>query len=77
MHKNSLILLLSFILGLSLVSCNNFLKADEVKSEIENQIAYANAPSYKIVFNYESESGQLRKPFSGELNQKVSDVFEI
>ena len=40
-------------------------------------IAYANASSYKIIFDYNSNEGQLKKPVSGETVQKETDVFEV
>ena len=70
------------ILGMAVVligltSCNNFLKGADLRDQLESTIAYANAPTYKIIVEADKDCGQLKKPITGEINQKVSDVFEI
>ncbi len=69
-------ILLTGVLTL-LTSCQNFLKGEEIKEEIETQIAYANAPSYKILVQAESEYGTVKKPVEGEVTHKATDSFEI
>ncbi len=76
-RSTRIILLLSLTLGLSLISCNNFLKAEEVKNDIEQHIAYANAPSYKILIDYEGKTGAVKAPAGAETNKKVSDSFNV
>ena len=75
--SNSIILLFSLILGLSFTSCNNFFKAGEVKDEIEQHIAYANASSYLIKVTFQEGTGSIAKPASGETLKKVTDTFDI
>ena len=58
-------------------SCDSFLESQTVKNQIEQHIAYANAPSYKILVQANDEDGTLKKPITGELTQKVTDTFEI
>ncbi len=69
----SIIILILF----SVISCNNFLTGAELREQLESTIAYANAPTYKILVQADKDCGQLKKPITGELNQKVTDVFEI
>ena len=64
-------------LCIATTSCDSFMQADEMKAYLEQMIAYANAPSFKISISYDSEEGVIRKPVLGETNQKVTDVFEI
>ena len=72
-----IILLISLTLGLSLISCNNFLKAEEVKNDIENQITYANAESYLIKVDYTRNTGIVKSPAGAETEKKVTDIFTI
>lgn len=58
-------------------SCDSFLESQTVKNQIEQHIAYANAPSYKILVQANDEDGTIKKPITGELTQKVTDTFEI
>lgn len=79
MKKTSLGLLLTILLtgGGIFTSCENFLKAEELKNQIEAQIAYANAVAYTVTVNYNSEEGQLRKPAWGEISVKETDTFDL
>ena len=78
MKKASLYLFLAILfIGGIFTSCDNFLKAEELKNQIEAQIEYANAPSYTVTVNYDSEEGRLRKPAWGEISVKETDVFEL
>ena len=58
-------------------SCDSFLESESIKQEIQQHIAYANAPSYKILVQANDEDGTIKKPITGELTQKVTDTFEI
>ncbi len=60
-----------------LTSCQNFLNGKEIKEEIENQIAYANAPSYKITVEAPKGTGATRLPAGGEVEKKVTDSFTV
>ena len=76
--SNSIILLFSLLFGAFLFSgCENFLKGQQIKEEIEKIIAYNNAKSYTIIVTADKDSGQIKKPITGELTQKATDVFEI
>ena len=57
--------------------CENLLKGGQVKEELERIIAYNNAASYTILVTADKDSGQIKKPITGELTQKATDVFEI
>ena len=69
--------LLGFIVLIVFSSCDNFLKGEEVKSEIEAAIAYANAPSYTITVESGDNSGVVKNPAGGEAAKKVTDVFSL
>lgn len=58
-------------------SCENFLKAKEVQSQIEDSIAYANASVYTIAVTTEKSSGIVTKPAGGEAKVKPSDTFNL
>lgn len=78
MKKASLYLFLAILfIGGIFTSCDNFLKAEELKNQIEAQIAYANAATYTITVNYDSNEGQLRKPAWGEVSVKETDTFDV
>ena len=79
MKKGWLCLALSMLvtMGGLFTSCENFLKAEELKNQIEAQIAYANAPTYTVTVNYNSDDGQLRKPAWGEISVKETDTFDL
>ncbi len=78
MKKASLYLFLAILfIGGIFTSCDNFLKAEELKNQIEAQIAYANAATYTITVNYDSAEGQLRKPAWGEVSVKETDTFDV
>ena len=47
------------LFALGLASCNNFLKATEVKKEIEDSIAYANAKSCKVYLKSDASVGSF------------------
>ena len=57
-------------------SCKNFLKADETKKEIEQNIAYANAPSYSIFVSAEEGTGTITMG-GGLQSAKVTDSFSV
>ena len=61
----------------SFISCENFLKGAQVKSEIEAAIAYANAPTYTITVESGDNSGVVKSPAGGEAAKKVTDVFSV
>ena len=66
-----------FAITLLFTSCDSFLESESIKQEIQQHIAYANAPSYKILVQANDEDGTIKKPITGELTQKVTDTFEI
>ena len=43
--------LASVFIGLSFISCDNFLTGSAVRDQLEKQIDYANAPSIKLPLN--------------------------
>lgn len=72
---------LSGLLGLFTVvlvcsSCENFLKGTETKKQLEERIAYANAPSYEIRVDSKSR-GVINSPAGGLTEKKVTDTFEL
>lgn len=52
--------LASVFIGLSFISCDNFLTGSAVRDQLEKQIDYANAPSYKITIEYPKKSGVVK-----------------
>ena len=79
---NSFQYLLTTILGgaflcIVFASCNNFLKADEVKTEITKAIEYNNAASYTIRVEAARGSGTILIPAGLEVNKKVTDTFTV
>ena len=67
----------TILAALFLTSCENFLKAKEVQSQIEDSIAYANASVYTIAITTEKSSGIVTKPAGGEAKVKPSDTFNL
>ena len=67
----------TILAALVLTSCENFLKAKDVQSQIEESIAYANADQYTIVVDTEKGSGIVTKPAGGEAKVKPSDTFNL
>ena len=79
---NSFQYLLTTILGgaflcIVFASCNNFLKADEVKKEITKAIEYNNAASYTIRVEAARGSGTILIPAGLEVTKKVTDTFTV
>ena len=70
-------LLTGLLLTILFFSCDNFLKASNTKNEIEKSIAYANASSYTISFDFPKSCGVIKTPAESEIRKKVSDVFPI
>ena len=62
---------------LSILSCKNFFKGDEIADQINAAIDYANSSSHLIKVSYQEGTGNVIKPASGETYQKQSDTFEI
>lgn len=60
-----------------LSSCDNFLKGSETKELLDKAIAYANALYYKLYVMADQNSGVIKKPVTGELVQRATDVFEL
>ncbi len=69
--------LISAVFVLALVSCDNFLKGAETKDLLDKAIAYANSPYYKLYVMADQNSGVIKKPVTGELVQRATDVFEL
>lgn len=70
----------SFVLITTLftfLSCENFLQGEDVKEEITKTIEYNNAPSYTINVEALRGTGTVKTPATGEVKQKVTDVFPI
>lgn len=65
------------ILSLSLISCKDFLNSAETVKQIEDAVAYANAPSYTISIDYPSGKGVIRSPAGGEVQKKCTDKFTL
>ena len=74
--KASVVIALS-ILSLSLTSCKGFLNSAETAKQIEDAVAYANAPSYTISIDYPSGKGVIRSPAGGEVQKKCTDKFTL
>ena len=66
---------ISLSLVLLLTSCENFLKASQVRADIEASIAYANAPSYTITID--GKNGVVKAPVGGQAIKKVTDTFAL
>ena len=68
-------IIFSLVLLFGFTSCENFLKATDVKDEIENMIAYANAQTYEIRVECDEGTGS----FIGStiFKQKESDTFTV
>ena len=58
-------------------ACENFLKGEDVKNEIQNVIEYNNAPSYIINVEALKDTGEIKTPATHEIEKKVTDVFPI
>ncbi len=67
----------TFVRGGLFTSCENFFSGSELRAEIENQVAYANASAYTIRVDYPENSGIIKSPAGGEVSKKVSDVFTV
>ena len=77
MKKTNLFALLTVTL-FTFISCENFLKGEDVKNEIVNVIEYNNAPSYPInVELFNDSDGKIKTPATGEVTKKVTDVFTV
>lgn len=74
--KNTILVLEGALLFL-LCSCDNFLNGSDLKKKIENDIAYASAPSYTLYVEPPESSGVIKSPSGGEAVRKVSDTFII
>lgn len=74
--KNTILVLEGALLFL-LCSCDNFLNGPDLKKKIENDIAYASAPSYILYVDPPESHGVIRSPSGGEAVKKVSDIFTI
>ena len=77
MKKTSLFALVALTL-FTFISCENFLKGEDVKEEITKTIEYNNAPSYPINVELLNDSdGKIKTPATGEVSKKVTDEFTI
>ena len=61
---------LYFYLG-GLTSCENFFNGSELRAEIENHVAYANASAYTVYVDYPENSGIIKSPAGGEVSKKM------
>ena len=78
MKKVGIFFITILLLGGGLfTSCENFFSGSELRAEIENQVAYANASAYTIRVDYPENSGIIKSPAGGEVSKKVSDVFTV
>ena len=62
---------------LFLSSCENLFNGAELKSKIENSVAYANSPSYTISVEQPKNRGIIKSPAGGTISKKVGDIFSI
>ena len=62
---------------LFLSSCENLFNGAELKSKIENSVAYANSPSYTISVEQPKNRGIIKSPAGGTVSKKVGDIFSI
>ncbi|MBR5402393.1 MAG: fibronectin type III domain-containing protein [Treponema sp.] len=60
-----------------LPGCKNFIEGADVKKQLEDRIAYENAPSYRILVEAQKGTGAVKKPAGGEAQKKTTDVFDI
>ncbi|MBR5401194.1 MAG: fibronectin type III domain-containing protein [Treponema sp.] len=65
------------LLCIVLTGCGNYLRGQEIRNELEERIAYANAPSYNIKIDYPLNTGLIRSPAGGEISKKVTDTFSL
>ena len=71
-------LFLIFFVTLGVTACKNFVNAEEVREQIEKNIAYNNASSYKIHLESSiSGVGSFKSPSTGVTEKKVTDVFTV
>lgn len=77
-HRNrfSYIIIFALLFAFGFTSCENFMKADTTRREIEKNIAYANAESY-IVFVTPDEGTGTVTMGAGPQSVKVTDSFSI
>lgn len=62
---------------ITFTGCENFVKGSEIKKELDERIAYANAESFTIVVQADKGSGDILRPLGGEVSKKVTDTFTI
>ena len=65
------------LLCLAAASCDNFLKAEQIKDDIVDIIDYYNSPSYIIKVEGVKGAGVVRNPANGEAEKRVTDVFTV
>ncbi len=70
------ILLLGVVAAFGLASCENFLNGAEIKNQIEEQIAYANAQDCAFSLSQETEKGSFI-PASSEARCKIGYSTEL
>ena len=58
------------LLCIVLTGCGNYLRGQEIRNELEERIAYANAPSYNIKIDYPLNTGLIRSPAGGEISNR-------
>lgn len=61
----------------ALASCENFLNGADVRQQLEDAIAYNNAPAYTISIDYPESCGVVRSPAGSKVSKKVTDSFTI
>ena len=66
-----------FCIVIMLASCQNFMKGQEIKDEINRIIDYNNAPSYTITIDSDENRGVVKSPAGGQTQKKVTDVFTV
>lgn len=75
--NRGILLCMGFLAATLFSSCDSFQNSQEVKSQIVQQIDYANTNPYKIVIEAKKDSGIITKPASGEANVKPTDTFNL
>ncbi|MBR0125719.1 MAG: hypothetical protein IJM03_10255 [Treponema sp.] len=64
-------------ISLLITSCSNFLNGAETAKQIQDAVAYANAPAFTISVDYPSGNGVVKSPAGGEVQKKVTDSFSL
>ena len=75
--KSAGFLVTTLLIAAGFTSCENFLHGEKIRRQIEEAIAYANAPEFTITIDYPESCGAVKAPAGGQTKKKVSDDFTI